>query len=114
MLPPPRSVLWHVHLMRPKHYLESCTSLLGTVDVIDHDPGYVSPKKAKGSSFPDKIELLYKRERQMKYGLSSALLSIEHTSAFEKESFVLEERSQEEWLAIAYAEDCYFDDMECG
>ena len=32
-------------MLHPKNYLESCTALLGYKDVIDHDPGYVSPHK---------------------------------------------------------------------
>lgn len=104
------SVLWHVHLQRPQHYLESCTKLLGYVGVIDHDPGYVSPMKVKKSAFADKIELLYRWERKFAY-LPDAP---QHCEVWQDmESFVMTS-STDEWLELAFEQESYLDGMECG
>lgn len=105
-------VLWHTHLMRPQHYLDSCSKLLGTIGVIDHDPGYISPADVPGSDFANKIELLYKRERQ--FSFFNSRYSSGTVCPFEKEDFLVEERETEEWLDEAFNEDMYHDDMECG
>ena len=55
-------VFWHCHMLHPQHYLDSCTALLGAVGVIDHDPGYVSPRRLDGSDLTSKIDRLYSRE----------------------------------------------------
>ena len=109
-----RSVLWHCHLLRPQHYLESCTNLLGTVGVIDHDPGYISPKKIDGSSFVDKIELLYKRERKFFRTCSYACrIELEEIDS-DTQSFIMS-KEPEQWLDKAFPEEeMYYDDMECG
>ena len=111
-------MLWHCHLLRPKHYLESCTKLLGAVGVLDHDPGYVSPKKVKGSTFVDKIELLYARERR--FTLARTLGSvygnmdmIQLDLDMDVQSFIMA-KEPEDWLPLAFPEDQYLDEMECG
>lgn len=45
-------VFWHTHMLSPRKYLQDCMSLVG--DIIDHDAGYVSPDKQKGSDYASK------------------------------------------------------------
>jgi hypothetical protein len=67
LIHPRTSSLWHVHMMRPALYLAGCSSLLGYTGVIDHDPGYVSPKKVACSDVAAKLSRLYRRERQFSF-----------------------------------------------
>ena len=107
-------MLWHCHLLRPQHYLESCTKLLSRVGVLDHDPGYISPKKVKGSTFVEKIELLYARECRFTLGsvygnICMGDLDLED----DVQSFIMA-KEPEDWLPLAFPEDQYHDEMECG
>jgi hypothetical protein len=67
LIHPRTSSLWHVHMVRPALYLAGCSSLLGYTGVIDHDPGYVSPKKVACSDVAAKLSRLYRRERQFSF-----------------------------------------------
>jgi len=96
-------VMWHCHLLHPKHYLETCSSLLGSVAIIDHDPGYISPHKHKGSNLADKIDALYWFEK-----LNKKLIYLGDAVA---EVLTVSEAM---WLDAAFEDVCEHDDMECG
>ena len=115
------SVLWHCHLMHPRHYLTSCTSLLGTVDVIDHDPGYVSPKAIKGSDFSNKVVALYRFERgfycQKRYSLYAVYgyNSNESLSGITGNQDLVIDFDTDDWLEAAFRnDDMYGDEADCG
>ena len=65
----------------------------------------------EGSGFAAKIERLYAKERIMYFGHGRQIAT---TQDFDETSFVMEERSEEEWLDIAFERENYGDDMECG
>ena len=99
-------------MMRPKHYLESCTAILGTVDVIDHDPGYVSPKAVKDSDLAHKMQRLYGRER--KFSMLGKLTNDGFCDLEEDvEGFMLT-RTPAQWLELAFEEEEYGCEMDCG
>ena len=97
-------VLWHTHLMRPEHYLETCSALLGHVGVIDHDPGYVSPCVVARSTFFDKQQRLYSQQNRCLYGSSG----VDYTMIGSMEYIVIL-RDTEEWLEMAFEDDLYHD-----
>jgi hypothetical protein len=114
-------VLWHTHLMRPQHYLETCSALLGHVGVIDHDPGYVSPCLVAGSTFYSKQQKLYLQEKlciayYIEHCIADASTAYDARDAAydardenRMEEFVTYPRDTEEWLEMAYEGDLYHD-----
>ena len=95
-------------MLHPKNYLESCTALLGYKDVIDHDPGYVSPHKIDKSGLGDKLEKLYRWERYFEFRHH---VSMSYDG--DVTSFVVT-RTPSDWIELAFEGDIYSDDMECG
>lgn len=58
-------LMWHSHMLQPRRYYEDCNKLLLgrlPVNIIDHEPTFVSPKSVPGSSFADKKKKLFKFE----------------------------------------------------
>ena len=108
-------VMWHCQLLRPQHYFETCSALLGRPGVIDHDPGYISPKKHAGSDLTEKIDTLFSVE--MMYCSWSPPgdrgYEIKSYTYFDPVSYVLTKK-QEEWLDDAFEDLIHGDDMECG
>ena len=106
------SVLWHEHMNRPQHYLDSCTALLGYVGVIDHDKGYVSPHIIEKSGLVDKLEKVFKWERY--YGSCGLFacgvpIRVDH----EPSAFVVT-KTASDWIEMAFEDRLYGDEMECG
>jgi hypothetical protein len=93
-------VIWHMHMLRPKHYLSTCSALLGTTDVIDHTPGYVSKKNIPGSSLSQKMDTLFRSHAPLLY-----------TDAFETQVINGDKTS---WIVLAVQD--YIDEGEgdCG
>ena len=135
-------VFWHCHLLHPQHYLDSSSALLGAVGVIDHDPGYISPRKMSGSDLKSKIDCLYSREkgfyssvrsmhdeevrtllglhRSQARGIASPYQSHAKSCALPPfavlsvwQAFVLS-KEEEEWLQLAFDDANDGDCMECG
>jgi len=107
-------VLWHTHLMRPQHYLETCSALLGHVGVIDHDPGYVSPCLVAGSTFYSKHPQLYRQQNRclyyaLVYYADADYAAYRALNVMHMEDFVNDPRDTEEWLEMAFADDLYHD-----
>ena len=81
------------------------------MEVIDHDPGYVSSKCVLGSDLATKVVILFGRERAF-CGYGS--IALESTAKEDTQSCVLT-NDIEDWMDMAFANfGCYHDEMECG
>ena len=87
-------LVWHMHLMYPKHYLTTCSALLGTTDVIDHTPGYVSKKAVEGSALASKMGTLFRKNLSHRSG---------YADAFEHEVIT---NDKELWIEVALESLC--------
>ena len=105
------SVLWHEHMCRPQHYLDSCTALLGYVGVIDHDKGYVSPHNIAKSALANKLETVYRWERYYRFGFMSGMVGMQFDR--EPSSYVVT-KTASDWIEMAFEDRLYGDEMECG
>lgn len=56
-------IFWHAHMLHPRQYAQDCHALVGAI--IDHDPGYISPKTVKGSDYQSKKKCLFSLEQQI-------------------------------------------------
>ena len=97
-------------MLHPKNYLESCTALLGYKDVIDHDPGYVSPHEIENSSLVKKIEKVYRWERRF---VSGPYFDDKMDRIQDPTSFVFTKKPSD-WIEMAFEDRLYGDEMECG
>jgi hypothetical protein len=95
-------LVWHMHLMYPKHYLTTCSALLGTTDVIDHTPGYVSKKAVEGSALASKMRTLFRKNLSQRFG---------NADAFENEVIT---NDKVLWIAVALEILCDAGEESCG
>jgi len=101
-------VFWHAHLLHPKHYLETCSAMLGYVGVIDHDPGYINPKRFVNSTLGWKMKQLFSREHELNLSTRSIHNDRSH---FENKLIHYDSYS---WIEEAFIDRVYGDEMECG
>jgi len=71
--------------------------------VIDHNPGYFSPRKVVGSGLTEKMHMLFGHEAAASSSLLPYHLQVELT-----------EGTKESWIELAFEDYMYGEEDDCG